>query len=750
MTRRLLQLAPWLVLAVAFLATAYLLISTTFMLYDDEGYVLLSLQNFLSGGRLYDEIFSQYGPWPYVYHQLVTGLTGEPLTHLLGRFLTAAHWTACALLAGATALRLTRHALTALAAATATFGLLWQMSSEPTHPGSLIALLVAIAVFAATRLGEGARPHGPVAVIGSIIALLALTKINVGLLLLAGAGAAAMRFTAWPGRWAATADALAAGGLLLVPWALMAKRLDDPWALIFAIQFTAGAGALHWVIAPNTTGRPWRTAPWGVAALAAGLTGLAVCATVMLQGTSLRALVDTVLINPLKHPARFMFGFTWITAIWPLSVLAWLLAARAGWELRRRGDLSRWTRRAVIAARLAALGMFLWHCQTWLTIYGVGRFIVVCLPLLPLFVIPLCAGAAVKEAWTARAATALVAVPQVLHAFPVAGSQMGWGTFALVPIFAAGLHDLVRLAAGAWPRFGPKLAAAGLAVAAAATGWQLWLLAENGWERYHTSRPLGLPGAEDIRIDGPARQTLRVLTLNAGIHADMLFSRPGMFSYNIWSGVPTPTARNATHWFWLLDDPAQTEIIARLKATPRSAVIVNHQLDEFLSSIGVPLAGPLQSHLAANYRTLFAAGYQAIVGKSAFSFLVPRDSTAVAFGKVELLGKEQPEPDGGEPVLLRSHVAIDGQPAGVRLVGASYPWPLREDYGGGAARVFLEPINTSGQTLGDAIPLPATRPLTGLFRLKIYVAAAPHLGRLHDTVLVVTDPAGQPLAEAVF
>ncbi len=32
--------------------------------------------------------------------------------------------------------------------------------------------------------------------------------------------------------------------------------------------------------------------------------------------------------------------------------------------------------------------------------------------------------------------------------------------------------------------------------------------------------------------------TFRLLTLNASIQADLLFSRPGMYSYNLWSGVP--------------------------------------------------------------------------------------------------------------------------------------------------------------------------------------------------------------------
>ncbi len=56
---------PGLVLLTAGLAvTGWLLMSTNFMIHDDEGYVLLGLKNFSEHGRLYDEVFTQYGPGP--------------------------------------------------------------------------------------------------------------------------------------------------------------------------------------------------------------------------------------------------------------------------------------------------------------------------------------------------------------------------------------------------------------------------------------------------------------------------------------------------------------------------------------------------------------------------------------------------------------------------------------------------------------------------------------------------------------
>lgn len=754
MTQRLWQIVLWPALAVLFLGIAYLLISTTFMLYDDEGYVLVSLKNYLAGGRLYDEIFSQYGPWPYVYHQLITTVLAEPMTHQLGRWLTAGHWAGCALLAGAIAWRLTLSLPAAVASAATTFGLLWQMSAEPTHPGSLISLMVATAVYAAVRLPELARPYLAAGWIGLVTALLILTKINVGLLMFAGAACAALRFTAWPGSWRRPAAWLGALGFLLVPWGLMGRKLEESWVLIFAVHFALGAAALLWVTPPATAPRLLRPFSWVMAAAAGMAACLVVSATVCFHGTSPGALLRAVLVSPWQHPASFIFGFSWPPLSGLVAVVALGLSGRAGWELRRHGAVSPLTARWIALARLLALGVFLWHCGTWLTIFGVGRFITVCLTLLPLFAVPLTASAGPEESTMSRSLAprlgAILALPQVLHAFPVAGSQMGWGTFALVPFFIAGIHESLRVLP---PR--PGLARKVLvpmvwSLLLAINAWQLWLLGTNGWQRYHTAKPLDLPGAEDVRAEGPIRQTLRLLTLNASVHAEVLFSRPGMFSYNLWSGASTPTAQNATHWFWLLDNIAQERIVHVLESTPRNAVIVNHRLDEFLTKIDVPMTGPLQSHIQENYRALFSAGYQSQLGSSAFSFLVPHQSRAVPFGKLEALVKAEPEPDGREPVLLRANVALDGRPVQVRLIGASYPWRVLQDYTAQGAKIYLEPINTSGDQLAPPFSLPVNTPLRGLFRVSVYADENPKPARPHDVVLILSDESGRVLAEAVF
>ena len=48
-------------------AAAYPVMFTGFEWYDDEGYMLFSLQSFLENGNLYDQVPSNYGPFFYQF-----------------------------------------------------------------------------------------------------------------------------------------------------------------------------------------------------------------------------------------------------------------------------------------------------------------------------------------------------------------------------------------------------------------------------------------------------------------------------------------------------------------------------------------------------------------------------------------------------------------------------------------------------------------------------------------------------------
>jgi hypothetical protein len=56
---------------------------------------------------------------------------------------------------------------------------------------------------------------------------------------------------------------------------------------------------------------------------------------------------------------------------------------------------------------------------------------------------------------------------------------------------------------------------------------------------------------------------------------------PGMGSFNIWSGVPTPNGWNLTAWMKGISLDRQAEILGILRANPQSCAILNRSLVRF-------------------------------------------------------------------------------------------------------------------------------------------------------------------------
>jgi len=719
-----------LVLAAGMAVAGWLLMSTNFMIHDDEGYVLIGLRNFSAHGRLYDGVFTQYGPVPFLYYDGWHRLLDWPITNLFGRTLTLLHWVVAAFAAGLIAWRLSQRYWTALFTLVVVFGYLWQMTWEPPHPGGLIALVTVMGLAVAVEALWRGRPALATLVLGLAGAALLLTKINVGLLWVCSSGAFLLLGTAPRGRGAW----LAGTGLAVLPFILMRPLLGEAWVMNLAVMFAVTGIAVCGLAATETL-PPLRPRDWLAGAGGfAGLTAIIMFA-VLAQGTSARGLLQGVFLDPLRHPVNFHFGFLWPPLAWVLfgvSVLATGL-----WCLRP--SLRPVVSDGVAGLRVAALGCFAWQAQAWLTIHGVGGMISLVLPLTPLFLLPLEKNADHDRRRPAAVLLALIGLGQVLHAYPVAGTQMAWGSFLLLPLFVSGLAEaaayLARRSRKHW------LEGAIAAVALLTAGWQAGLLGQQGWQRWTQSDPLGLPGAESIRPQENVRYALRILTANAGLHADLLYSRPGMFSFNLWSGVPTPTERNATHWFWLLNPAEQQAIIDRLRAGPRSAVISSRPLVDFLDQqMHMTITGPLNDFIRTHYRTLFTV--------SGYEFLVPRDSRAAPFFVAQNFERSTGASDT-EPRLITVNVAARATVARIVLRDVRNPAINLGEWQADNSRVTLGRINAVGQPAG--IPQAAAWPLQidGLRELRLYHSRPVPAGR-PEMQLVFLDAAGRPLFEACY
>jgi hypothetical protein len=699
------------------------LMFSAFMFYDDEGYVLISLKNFAEHGGLYRDVYSQYGPFPFVAWWLLHEL-GLPLTHLTGRLVTLGAWLGVAAGGAAIVWRATRRLPAALATLAGLVAYLWIMVSEPAHPGGLIALTLAAAATLGHRWLAADRPGAWALLVGAAAAALALTKINVG-------GFAVLSGLAWillhhenaaVRRWM---PAVLGAGAVLVPLALMRPMLELPWVQTFALAFACSALAV--LVADGGEARPgvgWRTL--GRCCAAGAAVAAAVLAVVLARGSSVADLLDGVLLGPLRHPKAFSLGYTWPAGAAAAAVVSLGLAVAAR-QLRRRGTAAVDTAVAVLrlaaAAGAAAAVLRFPGGSPDRLIFGFGA------PCLWLFCWRL-----PGEGGAAKAATswlALLWLGQYLHPFPVAGSQIAWGTFLALPIAAVGASGAAEwLAARRAPAVAVRrLVPAAVLALAVVTGARCF----QAGDRYRDGSDLGLPGAEFLRLPSEASALFRLLALNAAAHGDVLFSEPGMFSLNLWSGRPTPTRANVTHWFSLLGPERQRAIVAALAAEPRAAVIVQREHIDYLTRRNFAPAGELHEFIAREFVPVFT------LDNFEFRVRAGRRIEPLMLGEMEVLSEEK----GRENTALRLRVLLPpGRDVARIEVAAMKPAELAPPLVFDAANARVETLGAAPRPL--AWPWRAETPVT----IRVYFDRFAQQRPVAGALIVLRDAAGEEVALA--
>lgn len=574
----------------------YWLLFTQFMVYDDEGYVLWSLHHYFTDGGLYTRVYSQYGPFLYALYHAVHTLGGVAFDNETGRLLTLGYWCGAAALGGGFVWSQTRSLIAALGATILTFGGLLIMINEPIHPGGLLAFLSAVgAVGGAAALSRG-RPRTFAVLCGGVGAAMLLTKVNVGAFFLVAAGSWMAVNLTFPRLGRASIWLTAVGSLLLPLW-LMHSLWPASWIATFCLTFSCGALAL--VVLAAKERRAWfGSAAWGWFAGATGLVAGLTLISVWLRGTSWAMLWHGVVIAPLRQPMVYANPVSWPAMVPALSLGMIALAL-----LHHSG---RWagSTRLIALFRVAAFGWFLLE-----TPHAIDNRLVFFSfwygpALVWLMIVPLTSSEGVAPP-RPRTWVAWVFIWQVLHAYPVAGSQMGWGAFLWIPLAVAGGYEALQLWADALRERARLIRWSGGVAFAAGAAVMLGVFVRASSQRYLGETPLGLPGASDLRLEDDMTTAYRILDKNVRLHGDELFSYPGMFSFNIWTHRPTPTAANVTHWFSLLNDAQQQAIITQLEQDARPVLIVQRYLINYLVYHGYAPRGPLQNFLTTHFAPLF-------------------------------------------------------------------------------------------------------------------------------------------------
>jgi hypothetical protein len=323
-----------------------------------------------------------------------------------------------------------------------------------------------------------------------------------------------------------------------------------------------------------------------------------------------------------------------------------------------------------------------------------------------------------------------------MHAYPVGGSQKSWGTFIWVPLLTLGAAEAAGILRAATKTM--VTAMAGLVAFGSAC-----VTAVFPWERWRNGEPLRLPGAEMMRLPGSMAAVLRAVSDNVATHSDTLFSLPGLFSFNLWSGRPTPTGANVTVWFRLLSAAQQEEIIRRLDADSRAGLLVEQRLLAMATASGTPPSGPLYNYIHEHFTPAVTIGSHEIWMK--------RGRTIAPLRTAQLYKRAA----GATGADWRLEVCVASSP-GSSIASAEWveyttsrPGRLALKLTAANTRVEATPLFSTGTSAGPMVTgtLPCAAPLLARFA---FVTDEP-LGTLsQNAVIRLRDATGALIGEAVF
>lgn len=534
---------------------------------DDEGYMLIALQQFERHGALYTHVYSQYGPFYFQFWSSV--FSWLPVSVDNGRIITTLVWTLSALGFGVATAIITRHLLAGLVTQIIVARLLVTLGSESMHPAGLATLLLALITVAAAAIARGHRRFA-IPALGVLVAALFCTQVNLGAFAIV-----ALVFTAsalGPGGISARYGRVAATALFVAtPLLLVASHSSEAGVVNLATVVAMSAAAIAVVTVRRENEGIVGRADVVRFSTAAGVTLLAVVAAALLTGTAFADLVRGMVIDPISLSHDFVIppDVSWVPVAWAALGLLAAVAVRVRHN-RMPGSARPWSD-TTGAVRVAA-GLFVLFCTVLQGQFPapMGRLsLMVALPLL--FVVVPAERASEDNGLLVRVFVVALAVMEVLQVFPVAGAQISWATVLLVPAGMLCLSDgLAPLFATARTESAWRKAPIYVAMSVMAVGL-LWLandFVDNFSEAQHdyqANPPMTLPGTDLIHIARPVDALLSSLSNSIRTSCNGFITYPGMNEFYFLTRESPPTSVNTTDWMFLIPSSQQEQIVRRIE-----------------------------------------------------------------------------------------------------------------------------------------------------------------------------------------
>ncbi len=579
---------------------------SVFQPYDDEGYFLWTLRDYLGGHPVYQF----YGPFYYELMGGVFRVLGLEVNTDNGRIVTLVLWLLGSLIGGLAVLALTRNLWLGVAGQFLTFHALSAFTSEPMHPSGLVGVL--IVMLAALAAYRARLPRASATLIGAVVAAIVMVKINVGAF---GALAVAFALVACAsGRWRRWLLPPMAVVMVASPFLLMARLLSLQWvwelALVISISAAGVALAAFRTAAPALRRSDAIHLIGGAAALTVACLGIAAAAA-GLRASDLAGSVTSALGLP------ELFVLLARVSVPDVGWAVLSLAAAAAILLASFGARSS---PAVVALVRIGIGAFIWLSVLLLPSW----FFLLALPLVWVAVVPPPGDADNPADPSARLLLAALAVMEALQVYPVAGTQEWLAALTLVPVGAITFNDGLRQLrtwalsrrSESWLTVARSLPRGAVAVNVAV--WALFVFLSG--TAYASGAQLGLPGTELMRIPSAQATALQSLAVATGRDCTTLITMPRMASLNLWTGraAVSPLNSDSGIWIFSLDAATQQSIVNQIRGRPGVCVVLSQALVDFWAE-GRPVPRrPLVDYIATGFQPAGTFGiYELLVSKPA-------------------------------------------------------------------------------------------------------------------------------------
>jgi hypothetical protein len=568
--------------------------------FDDEGFFVYSLKAFVDGHALYTSVYSEFGPFYYLLFGALFKVTGIAVTEEAGRFLTLSLWILTSLAFGLVAHRWTRSLWIGVATMLSIYVLLECVTRASMHAQILVCVLTAACAGVILLWLPRSERAAPVT-LGALVAALALTKINLGGFAVIGIGFAT--FFAGPVRLrrrvllvpAACAFILLGPVLMNADWDLASARGYAGTVALSTLALTIAAWPRD---ATDDSAPSSRFAYWLLGGFV--VTVLALLVVTLAFGTTLGAWFSETIVVP-SHQAAFA------NRPLPLSLLDVVVgidSVAVALLVRVRGRLlaERWptlpvaTGLARFVAGLAIVCPVLdpdtfahWACSY-----------VFAWPFLWLIAMPPAAGRFTGR--LPRVAIASFAISQSLMGYPFAASEGLLAGLTLVLCGAICLGDgLTEMrSAAATPWRGSTLISALSAVLVVTAAWGFYENVELPFAPAKATYwsfdvPLHGIGTGGIRVANPwAAGVNSVVAKLRTLRCQALMEIPGLYSFNLWTNIPTPSLQTGQQPYWsALSSGQQRQVLNEARRTRRLCLVTDYGTARLYTPGGPANGGPV-------------------------------------------------------------------------------------------------------------------------------------------------------------